>query len=116
LARTGLPVNIVVSRSASNMLDGNSSNQRPDLVAGASIIPAGGQTINQWWNLAAFAVPAKNTWGNLGHNIGRAPGFYILNHAILNAPPANVAAPATFGRITGSGNPRKLQLMFRVEF
>ena len=28
LARTGLPVNIVVTRSASNMLDGNSSSQR----------------------------------------------------------------------------------------
>ena len=71
LARTGLPVNIVVTRSASNMLDGNSSTQRPDLVPGVSIIPAGGQTINQWWNIAAFAVPAKNTWGNSGRYIGR---------------------------------------------
>ena len=142
LARTGLPVNIVVTRSASNMLDGNSSSQRPDLVPGVSIIPAGGQTINQWWNIAAFAVPAKNTWGNSGRNIGRAPGFYemnaalekrfpvheawsasfraeafnLLNHAILNAPPANISTPATFGKITGSSNPRKIQLMFRLEF
>lgn len=46
--RTGMPVNIVVSRSASNMLDGNASNQRPDLVPGVSMIPAGGQTITQW--------------------------------------------------------------------
>jgi hypothetical protein len=142
LARTGLPVNIVVTRSASVMLDGNAGNQRPDLVPGASIIPAGGQTINQWWNLAAFAPPARNTWGNLGRNIARAPGFWemnaglekrfpvhehwsasfrgeafnLLNHAILNAPPANFATPATFGKITSSSNPRKLQLMFRVEF
>jgi Carboxypeptidase regulatory-like domain/TonB dependent receptor-like, beta-barrel len=142
LARTGLPVNIVVTRSASNMLDGNSSNQRPDLVANVSIIPAGGQTINQWWNIAAFSVPAKNTWGNSGRYLGRAPGFYemnaalekrfpiresfsasfraeafnLLNHAILNAPAANISTPATFGKITGSSNPRKLQLMFRVEF
>jgi hypothetical protein len=142
LARTGLPVNIVVTRSASNMLDGNSSSQRPDLVPGVSIVPAGGQTINQWWNIAAFAVPAKNTWGNSGRNIGRAPGFYemnaalekrfpvheawsasfraeafnLLNHAILNAPPANISTPATFGKITGSSNPRKIQLMFRLEF
>ena len=142
LARTGLPVNIVVTRSAANMLDGNAGSQRPDLVPGVSIIPAGGQTINQWWNIAAFGVPAKNTWGNSGRYIARAPGFYemntalekrfpirerwsasfraeafnLLNHAILNAPPANMSTPATFGRITGSSNPRKLQLMFRVEF
>src|SRR5205814_9991507 len=29
LARTGLPVNIVVTRSASNLLDGNISSHRP---------------------------------------------------------------------------------------
>jgi hypothetical protein len=142
MARTGLPVNITVSRSASNMLDGYSSNQRPDLVSGASIIPAGGQTINGWWNIAAFAVPAKNTWGNSGRYLGRAPGFYemnaalekrfpvrehwnasfraeafnLLNHAILNAPAASISTASTFGRITGSSNPRKIQLMFRLEF
>jgi hypothetical protein len=140
--RTGMPVNITVSRSASNMLDGNASNQRPDLVPGVSIIPAGGQTINQWWNIAAFAIPAKNTWGTSGRFIGRAPGFYeinaalekkfpvreslsgsfraeafnLFNHAILGSPAAAVTTPATFGRITSSSNPRKLQLMFRVEF
>ena len=141
-ARTGLPVNIVVSRSASNMLDGNASNQRPDLISGVPLIPAGGQTITGWWNLAAFAVPAKNTWGTSGRFLGRAPGFYemnaalekrfpihehwsasfraeafnLMNHAILNAPAANISTPATFGRITGSSNPRKIQLMFRLEF
>jgi hypothetical protein len=142
LARTGLPVNIVVTRSASQMLDGVSSNQRPDLVPGVSIIPAGGQTITQWWNIAAFAVPAKNTWGNSGRFLGHAPGFYelnsalekrfpvhehwnasfraeafnLFNHAILNAPAANISTPATFGKITGSSTPRRIQLMFRVEF
>jgi hypothetical protein len=142
LTRTGLPVNIVVTRSAANMLDGVSANQRPNLVPGVSIIPAGGQTINQWWNIAAFAVPAAKTWGNSGRYLGRAPGFYelnaglekkfpireslsgsfraeafnLFNHAILNAPAANISTPATFGKITGSSNPRKLQLMFRFEF
>ncbi|MBZ5625889.1 MAG: hypothetical protein LAQ69_45450 [Acidobacteriia bacterium] len=46
----------------------------------------------------------------------RADAFNLLNHAILNAPAANISTAATFGRITGSSNPRKLQLMFRVEF
>ena len=142
LARTGLPVNIVVTRSASQMLDGISSNQRPNLVPGVSIIPTGGQTTAQWWNIAAFTVPAKNTWGNSGRYLGRAPGMFTLNtalekrfpvrehlrasfraeafnvanHAILNAPAANIATPATFGVITSSSSPRRLQVMFRVEF
>jgi hypothetical protein len=137
-----MPVNIVVSRSASNMLDGNASNQRPDLVPGVSMIPAGGQTITQWWNIAAFAVPAKNTWGNLGRYLGRAPSFYnmnaalekkfpvreslsgsfraeafnLLNHHIGGSPAAAVTTPATFGKITSSSNPRKLQVMFRLDF
>jgi hypothetical protein len=142
LARTGLPVNIVVTRSASQMLDGISSNQRPNLVPGVSIIPAGGQTTAQWWNIAAFTVPAKNTWGNSGRYLGRAPGIFTLNtalekrfpvrehlrasfraeafnvanHAILSAPAANISTPATFGVITSSSSPRRIQLMFRVEF
>jgi hypothetical protein len=142
MARTGMPVNIVVTRSAAQMPDGVSANQRPNLVPGVSIIPAGGQTIAQWWNIAAFAVPAAKTWGNSGRFLGRAPSFYelnaalekkfpvrerlsgsfraeafnLFNHAILNAPAANISTPATFGKITGSSNPRKLQLMFRVEF
>ena len=95
-ARTGLPVNIVVSRSALNMLDGNSGSQRPDLVPGVSIIPAGGQTLNQWWNIAAFAVPAKNTWGNSGRFIGRAPGFYEMNAALEKRFPIHEAWSASF--------------------
>jgi hypothetical protein len=60
-ARTGLPVNITVSRKASDLPDGNSSSQRPDLVPGQSIYAAN-PTISNWFNPAAFAVPAKGTW------------------------------------------------------
>jgi hypothetical protein len=35
--RTGLPVNITVSRTAAALLDGNTSGQRPNLVPGVSI-------------------------------------------------------------------------------
>jgi hypothetical protein len=142
MARNGLPVNIVVTRSASQLPDGVSSNQRPNLVSGVSIIPAEGQTIQQYWNIAAFSVPAAKTWGNLGRYIGRGPGFYtinsalakkfavterlsgsfrveafsLFNHAILNNPAANISTASTFGRITGSSGQRNLQFMFRVEF
>jgi hypothetical protein len=142
VARTGLPVNIVVTRSAAVMPDGVAANQRPNLVPSVSILPADGQTINQYWNIAAFSVPAAKTWGNSGRYIATAPGFYdlntalekkfpireilsasfrveafnLFNHAILGTPAANISTPATFGRITSSSSPRNLQMMFRVEF
>jgi hypothetical protein len=146
---TGRPVNITVTRKASTMLDGNASNQRPNLVPGISIYPVN-QTINNWFNPAAFQAPAPNTWGNLGRYMGRGPGFWeldtalekripltervnlgfraeafnILNHPAFANPAANISAPATFGRISGilnsgavgTGTPRMLQFMLRLDF
>ena len=149
-AGTGRPVNILVRRSAGDMADGNTSNQRPDLVPGVSIYPAGGSTIAQWFNPAAFRVPAKGTWGNLGRNIGRGPGlweldtalqkriqvyeraslnfraeaFNLFNHPIFASPGNNISSTSSFGRITGvlnsgavgTGTPRRLQFMLRLDF
>ncbi len=148
-AQTGLPVNVTVTRKASDMLDGNSSNQRPDLVPGVPIYAAN-QTISNWFNPAAFAVPAKNTWGNLGRNIARGPGYWevdtalekktavservslkfrfeafnLLNHPIFANPASNLASASSFGVITkpkntgavGTGLPRRIQFMLRLEF
>ncbi|HXN46006.1 MAG TPA: TonB-dependent receptor [Bryobacteraceae bacterium] len=148
-ARTGLPVNISVTRKASAMLDGNTSNQRPNLVAGESIYPAD-QTINDWLNIAAFSVPKNGTWGNLGRYIADGPGTYeidtslekkfhltehstfdlratafnLLNHPQYGKPASNISKAATFGTITsiindgatGSGAPRRVEFMLRLEF
>ncbi len=123
-ARTGLPINITVSRKAGDLPDGNASSQRPDLVPGVSIYAAN-QTISNWFNPAAFAVPAKGTWGNLGRYAARGPGYYeidtalekrfiltevrsvsfraeafnLLNHPIFANPSGN-SSSGSFGRIT----------------
>ena len=60
-ARTGQPINITLRRPTSALLDGNNSNQRPDLVPGVSLYPAN-QTIDNWLNPSAFAVPAPEAW------------------------------------------------------
>ena len=148
-ASTGRPVNITVTRSASDMPDGNRSNQRPDVVPGVSIY-AVNQSINNWFNPAAFAVPAKGTWGNLGRYVARGPGYWeadtalkksipitervslsfraeafnLFNHPIYGNPASNISARSSFGRITtilnngavGTGTPRRVQLMLRLDF
>ena len=78
---SGRPININIDRSASDMLDGNKDDQRPDFVPGQSLYSAP-RTINNWFNLAAFATPAVDTWGNLGRNIGRGPGYYEIDTAL----------------------------------
>jgi len=122
-ARTGLPVNITLSRSASALPDGNTSGQRPNYVLGAPIY-ATDQNINNWFNIAAFSAPANGTWGNLGRYIANGPGafeidsslqkrfrvterlalnfraaaFNLLNHPEYKTPGASV------GSVSGSGS------------
>lgn len=80
-ARTGLPVNITMSRKASALPDGNTSSQRPNLVPGVSIYAAN-QSIDHWFNPAAFAAPANGAWGNLGRYIGNGPGMYEVDSSL----------------------------------
>jgi hypothetical protein len=77
-ARTGLPLNISMTRKSSAMLDGNTSSQRPDLVPGMSIYAAN-PSIDGWFNPDAFSNPAKFTWGNLGRYAAFGPKAYELD-------------------------------------
>ena len=129
--RTGRPLNnITISRSSNDLPDGNSRDPRPNLKPGVSIYPVGGSTFGQWFNPAAFAIPASRTWGNLARHIGRGPGlaqvdlalqkkirimerrdlslrvegFNILNRTQPADPGTNFSSPANFGVITSGLN------------
>jgi hypothetical protein len=129
-ARTGLPLNVTVSRKATDVLDGNTlSAERPNLVGEVPLYLDYGST-GRWLNPAAFALPAVGTWGNLGRNVLRAPGifqidtsvtkrtrlteqlalqfgaqiFNVMNHPQLGAPGANFSSTSNFGRITAPIN------------
>jgi len=80
-ARTGLPVNITMSRKASALLDGNTSSQRPNLVPGVPIYAAN-PGVNGWFNPAAFSLPANGAWGNLGRYIANGPGMYEIDSSL----------------------------------
>ena len=123
-ARTGLPVNITMTRKPGQLPDGNTSAQRPNLVPGVPIYAAN-QTIDHWFNPAAFAAPADGTWGNLGRYIANGPGMFeidsslqkrfkiterlalnfraaaynVFNHPIYSNP-ASTLSKSNFGRIT----------------
>jgi hypothetical protein len=81
-ARSGLPINITITRSGSQMADGITSGQRPNLKPGVALYSAGGSTLNNWFSFAPFAVPAKYTWGNEPRYFGRGPGNYEIDTAL----------------------------------
>jgi hypothetical protein len=128
-ASSGRPINILVDRSSKAILDGNKKNQRPDLVPGVPLYSAN-RTINNWFNPAAFAEPAKFAWGTLGRNIDRGPGYYeidtalekkttlterlaldfrvedfnLFNHPIYGDPDSDISDGSAFGVITSQLN------------
>jgi hypothetical protein len=129
-ARSGLPVNVTLSRSAATTPYGYNTNQRPNLVPGVSLTPPGGSTPTQWINPAAFSVPLPGTFGDAGRNIGRGPGmnqldlglakraalgeraslqfrwevFNVLNRAQYGQPSGNFTVPAQLGVIQSTIN------------
>ncbi len=82
VARTGFPINVTVDRSASDVPDGNNTDQRPDLVRGVSLTPPRGATIGEWINPAAFAVPAAGTFGNAPRDVARGPGAWQIDMGV----------------------------------
>ena len=131
MARTGFPVNVTVDRSASVVPDGNTTDQRPNLVPGVPLTPPGGSTTYEWVNPAAFAVPAAGTFGNVPRDVARGPGtwqidmglgkqflltertqlqfraefFNIFNHPQYGQPQSDFSAgPGVFGSMISSLN------------
>jgi len=100
VARTGFPINVTVDRPASAVPDGNTTDQRPNLVAGVSLTPPGGATLSEWINPAAFALPAAGTFGDAPRDVARGPGAWQMDIGVGK-------------RISLSENKR---LQFRAEF
>jgi hypothetical protein len=131
VARTGFPINVTVDRSSSAVPDGNTTDQRPNLVPGVPFAPPGGSTVNEWINPAAFAIPANGTFGNAPRDVARGPGawqidmglgkqislterlnlkfraefFNIFNHPQYGQPQSDFSAgPGVFGNIISTLN------------
>ena len=129
-ARTGRMLTVGIARATADVPDGNTSGQRPNIVPGVSIYPAGGPTFGQWLNPAAFAIPARGTWGNAGRSIATGPGlaqvdfslqkntriaegkalvfriesFNLVNRVQAGNPGTTFTSPASFGLVTSGLN------------
>jgi hypothetical protein len=82
IARTGFPVDVLMNRSSSSVPDGNTTDQRPELVPGVPLTPPGGATIGQWINPAAFTVPAPGTFGDAPRDVARGPGAWQMDFGV----------------------------------
>lgn len=80
-ARAGLPMNVLLTRNASELVDGNNVDQRPNRVPGVALyLPS--RSTAQWINPAAFSLPALGAWGSSGRNIAVGPALWQNDSAI----------------------------------
>ena len=129
----GTPLTVLVPFDNANT---GSNWQRADLVGDPN--QNAPKTRQEWFNTAAFAVPARNTYGNSGNGILQAPGienlditasrrfrisehkqlefrfesFNLLNHTNLGTPDTNITS-FTFGSIFSARELRDIQLSLK---
>lgn len=80
LIRSGVATTVFIGTNTFG--NGNFVNQRPNAVAGVDPYAAD-QTPNQWFNPAAFSLPAQGTFGNLGRNTVFGPNFRQIDISLL---------------------------------
>jgi Carboxypeptidase regulatory-like domain/TonB dependent receptor-like, beta-barrel len=84
---TGLPFTVTVPGDIANTGNGG-TYERPDLIGNPSL---GNPTILEWFNTAAFAVPAPFTFGNVGRNTLRGNWFKNLDLSVFREIPLPIS-------------------------
>jgi Carboxypeptidase regulatory-like domain/TonB dependent receptor len=114
---------------------------RPNLILGVPLYPSN-RSINNYFNPAAFAMPANYTYGNAGYDILWGPGQYtwdmglskriklieramlelrvdafsVFNHPTFSNPASDISVTSTVGRITSAGGNRTVQIGAKLTF
>jgi hypothetical protein len=135
-AQTGAPLNPRVSQDRANV---GRTYQRPDATG---LNPNNGpQTIYQWFNTAAFALPAIYTYGSSGAFVINAPGrynwdlamqkdfrihegqalqfrseFFNLPNSVSMMNPNTTLDGNSFGKVTSATAARQIQFGLRFQF
>lgn len=79
LVRSGIATTAYIGTNTSGT--SNFTNQRPNAVQGVDPY-ATNQTINNWFNSAAFSMPASGTFGNVGRGTLRGPDFWQFDASL----------------------------------
>ena len=141
--QSGAPFTVNLSSAASEnvspigLVSGNNL-ERPNLIGNPN---SGPQTAAEWFNTAAFALPAQNTFGSAGRNVVTGPvlatfdlslqkeatlherlklqfrfdAYNSLNHANFNLP-GRIFGAANFGVVSSAGDSREMQVAVKVLF
>jgi len=136
--QSGGPFTVILPTDNANI--GSGPAQRPNLISDPNANAP--HTAQEWFNTAAFQMPAPFTFGNGGRNVVlgapennvdmslikdtllregtrlefRAEVFNVLNHTNFADAPGRTAFTPTFGRYTSAENPRQIQLALKVLF
>ena len=136
-AQTGFPLSPTLSSNPAN----TTTPARPDCLRDGNL-PRGQRTIDRWYSVSAFEIPAQFTFGNCGRHVLRAPGFtnldlliarefriaagkrlelraevFNLTNAVHLGQPDIVIDQPQAGRITSTQAPaRQMQLGLRFVF
>jgi hypothetical protein len=136
--QSGSPFTAIIPTDNANI--GAGPAQRPNLIADPNANAP--HTAEEWFNTAAFQMPAPFTFGTAGRNVVfgagesnvdfslikdtvlresrrlqfRAEVFNILNHTNFADVPGRTAFTATFGRYTSAENPRQIQFALKLLF
>jgi hypothetical protein len=135
-AQSGAPFTVNLPGDQANV--GPGPAQRPNLLTDPN---QGPQTARQWFNTAAFALPALYSFGNSPRNAVRGPGlqqldftlqksiplrdrtrlqfraeaFNLFNHPNFNIP-NRIAFTPNFGSISSALDSRQLQFALKLAF
>lgn len=97
---TGSPLNVTAGANYSGTFEGQ---DRADLIgdpyAGVShsiSVQSDGSKLVQWFNPAAFTTPAPGTFGTLGRNALRGPGFADVDFSVFKDFPITERVKAQF--------------------
>jgi hypothetical protein len=134
-AQSGRPVTATMAQNLCNCF--SAGPIRPNLIADAN----GPETVQQWFNTAAFTSPGPYAFGNAGVGIITPPGlvnvdlsllknftfrerytaqfraefFNAFNHVNLGVPGTGFGSP-TFGVISSAADARIIQMGLKITF
>ena len=74
--RTGLPINPLIGRDIAGV--GSSDRQRPQALRSPEL-PADQRSASQWFDAAAYALPAFGTFSNTARNVLSGPGWQLFD-------------------------------------